>query len=90
MKTRKQPYGTCNLVGRNLERLRKARHLTQKDFISKMQIAGCDINPTSYSKLEGQLRSATDREVYTAARILEVPMEALFDIAEPSAGAKHG
>ena len=40
---------------------------------------GCDMNPTSYSKLEGQLRSATDKEVYVIAKILGVPMEALFD-----------
>ena len=36
------------------------------------------MNPTSYSKLEGQLRSATDREIYTIAKILNVPMELLF------------
>ncbi|HBF14454.1 MAG TPA: transcriptional regulator [Clostridiales bacterium] len=78
MKIRKQEYGTANLIGRNVERLRKEKGIKQKDFIAKMQVAGCDINPTSYSKLEGQLRSATDREVFVIARLLEVPMEALF------------
>ena len=29
-------------------------------------------------KLEGQLRSATDREIYTIAKILNVPIELLF------------
>ena len=78
MKTRSHFYGTCNLVGRNIERLRKARGIKQKDFIAKMQVSGCDINPTSYSKLEGQLRCATDREIYVIAKILDVPMEELF------------
>ncbi len=78
MKTRSHSYGTCNLVGRNVERLRKARGIKQKDFIAKMQVSGCDINPTSYSKLEGQLRCATDREIYVIAKILDVPMEELF------------
>ena len=78
MKTRKKAYGTYNMVGRNIERMRRARGITQRDFVAQMQVAGCDINPTSYSKLEGQLRSATDREVYAAAKILGVPMEALF------------
>ena len=43
-----------------------------------MQIMGCDINPTSYSKLEGQIRSATDRELFAASKILDVKLEELF------------
>ena len=43
-----------------------------------MQTLGCDINPTSYSKLEGQTRSATDMEVFVIAKILSIPMEELF------------
>ena len=79
MKTRKRDYGNANMVGRNIERLRKEKGIKQKDFIAKMQIMGCDINPTSYSKLEGQVRSATDREIYTISKILNVPMEELFE-----------
>ena len=82
MKTRKQQYGTANMVGRNVERLRKEKGIKQKDFIAKMQTMGCDINPTSYSKLEGQLRSATDREIFMIAKILGVAMEALFCVQE--------
>jgi len=82
MKIRKQEYGNANMVGRNIERLRKERSIKQKDFIAKMQVMGCDINPTSYSKLEGQVRSATDREIYTVAKILNVKMEELFESKE--------
>ena len=39
---------------------------------------GIDINPTSYSKLEGQLRIATDKEIYVIAKVLGVPLEDLF------------
>ena len=78
MKTRKKSYGTANMVGKNIERLRKSQGIKQKDFIARIQVMGCDMNPTSYSKLEGQLRSATDREIYTIAKILNVPMEELF------------
>ena len=35
---------------------RKNKGIGQKDFIAQMQTMGCDISPTSYSKLEGQLR----------------------------------
>ena len=79
MKIRKKMYGNANMVGKNIERIRKEHRIKQKDFIAQMQIRGCDINPTSYSILEGQLRSVTDREIYTIAKVLNVTMEELFD-----------
>ena len=85
MKIRKQEYGNANLVGKNIEQLRKERGIKQKDFIAKMQVMGCDINPTSYSKLEGQVRSATDKEIYVISKILNVTMEKLFNIDEAKA-----
>lgn len=79
MKVRKQEYGSANIVGKNIERIRKERGIKQKDFVAKMQAWGCDINPTSYSKLEGQVRCATDREIFVIAKILGVQMESLFE-----------
>ena len=79
MKIRKKEYGNANMIGKTVERLRKSRDIKQKDFIARIQTMGCDMNPTSYSKLEGQLRSATDQEVYVISKILGVPMEALFE-----------
>ena len=78
MKIRKHEYGNANIVGKNIERLRKEKGFKQKDFIAQMQTMGCDINPTSYSKLEGQVRSATDIEIYVISKILDVAMEDLF------------
>ena len=78
MKTRTKEYADRNMIGRRVEAIRKARGIKQKDFIAKLQVAGLDINPTSYSKLEGQIRSATDKEVYTISRVLGVAMEELF------------
>lgn len=79
MKTRKQSYGSANSVGKNIEKMRKSQGYSQKDFVAKIQVFGCDINPTSYSKLEGQIRAATDRELYAIAKVLNVTMESLFD-----------
>ena len=79
MKTRKTPYGNANMVGKNIEQMRLKKGIKQKDFIAKIQTMGCDMNPTSYSKLEGQMRSATDKEIYVIAKILGVAMEELFD-----------
>ena len=82
MKSRKQEYGNRNMVGRNIELLRKRKKIPQKDFISKIQVRGIDMNTTSYSKLEGQLRLATDKEIYVIAKILEVPVDELFENPE--------
>ena len=82
MKIRKQTYGSANMVGKRIEFLRKERGIKQKDFIAQMQVMGCDINPTSYSKLEGQVRSATDKEIFVIAKILGVAMETLFQEEE--------
>ena len=79
MKIRKQEYGNCNIVGRNIERIRKQQGIKQKDFISRLQVYGLDINPTSYSKLEGQVRIATDIEIYAIAKILNVSLEELYN-----------
>ena len=79
MKTRSNNYGTKNIVGKKIETLRKERNISQKDFIARLQVAGLDINPTSYSKLEGQVRIATDKEIYVIAKALNVPLENLFN-----------
>jgi len=78
MKTRQQDYGSSNMIGKQVYLLREERNIKQKDFIARLQANGLDINPTSYSKLEGQVRGATDKEVYHIAKALGVPMEALF------------
>ncbi len=78
MNVRKREYGDSNMVGRNIEQLRKLKNIKQKDFIAMMQVMGCDINRTSFSKLEGQVRLATDKEVFSAAQILEVSVDSLF------------
>ena len=79
MKTRSNNYGTKNIVGKKIETLRKERNISQKDFIARLQVAGLDIKPTSYSKLEGQVRIATDKEIYVIAKVLNVPLEEIFN-----------
>ena len=79
MKPRVKKYGDVNLIGKNAERLRKERGIKQKDFIAQLQVNGLDINPTSYSKLEVQIRIATDKEVFMIAKVLEIEINDLFD-----------
>ena len=67
------------MIGKRVEELRKEKGISQKDFISKMQTLGVDINPTSYSKLEGQIRAVTDKEIKAIAEILCISIDKLFE-----------
>ena len=82
MKPRKAEYGNKNICGANVERIRKSMGMKQTALVSKMQLLGVDINPSSLSKLEGQTRIATDMELKAIARILNVPMEELVRTAD--------
>lgn len=81
MKPRKAQYGTKNICGANVERIRKAQGMKQSTLVSRMQLLGVDINPSSLSKLEGQTRTATDMELKAMAQILGVTMEELVRTA---------
>ncbi len=78
MKYRKN-YGSANIVGINIFNIRKAKNISQKTFVVFLQENGLNINPSSYSKLEGQTRIATDKEIYAIAKILNVKLEDLFE-----------
>lgn len=78
MKTRKTEIGSRNMVGQNIARLRISKGIKQKDFIAQIQTAGIDMNPTSYSKLEGQFRLASDKEIFIIAKLLNVDINELF------------
>ena len=78
MKPRKAEYGDKNISGANIERIRKELGMKQTTLVSKMQLMGVDINPSSLSKLEGQTRSATDIELKAIAAILGVTLDELL------------
>lgn len=82
MKPRKAEYGDKNICGANIERIRKEIGMKQTTLVSKMQLMGVDINPSSLSKLEGQTRSATDIEIKAIASILGVSIDELLTETE--------
>lgn len=77
MKPRRQPYGDKNISRAIIERLRKQREMKQLELVSRMQVLGVDINPSSLSKLEGQQRIASDVELRAIAYIFKVSMDEL-------------
>ena len=77
VKPRKAEYGDKNICGANIERIRKQLGMKQVTLVSRMQLMGVDINPSSLSKLEGQIRYATDIELKAIAKILNVTIDDL-------------
>lgn len=90
MKPRLQPYGDKNISGATIERIRKERGMRQFELVHQMQLRGVDINPSSLSKLEGQVRIASDRELFVIAQIFGVSMEDLIDKSEKEQKPKKG
>ena len=80
MKPRKAGYGDKNICGANVERIRRQLGMKQSTLVAKMQLAGVDINPSSLSKLEGQIRIASDIELKALSQILGVTMDTLVEI----------
>lgn len=82
MKPRLTPYGNKNICGAAVERIRKERNMKQNELVAQMQLLGVDINPSSLSKLEGQLRLASDIELWAISRIFHVSIEELLDASQ--------
>lgn len=78
MKPRQDVPGSKNIIGQKIVAMRKAKHIKQKDFLSKLQTLGMDISATSLSRLEGQYRLVQDYEVVILARALEISVAELL------------
>ncbi len=79
MRHRQAPLGDKNLIGQNVTKIRALHHISQKELAINMQLMGVDINLSSLSKLEGQTRAATDKEVLAIARIFNMRIDDLFE-----------
>ncbi len=79
MKRREKPLGDKNLIGANVTKMRMLYHISQKELAINMQLGGVDINLSSLSKLEGQTRIATDKEIFVIAKIFNMRIDDLFE-----------
>ena len=78
MRLRTQELGNSNLIGERLTKKRKAMWLKQKEFIVQLQINGIDLSSSALSKIEGQHRSVTDKELTAIADVLNVTTDFLL------------
>jgi transcriptional regulator with XRE-family HTH domain len=67
-----------NVVGATLRRLRLERTLTQAQLAAKCSILGWDVSAGTIAKVETHLRSVYDAELLIYARVLRVPLTALY------------
>ena len=72
MRTRVKNPGDSNIIGRRVEIRRKQLGLKQNEVVARLQIEGVDINASSYSKLEGQVRKVSDIEIKALCSILDL------------------
>lgn len=79
MKPRNIHYGNKNISGATIERIRKEHGMKQHELVSQMQLLGVDINPSSLSKLEGQIRVASDIELHAIAKVFNMSMDELIN-----------
>lgn len=66
-----------NLIGRNLRRFRKMRHMSQQTLSEKLELLGVYVCRGSVSRVEDGSRTVTDIELYAFSRVLGVTMEEL-------------
>ena len=78
MRLRKQPLGTRNIIGARVVQARQKDGIKQRYLLARLQTAGVDLNASSLSKLEGQTRSVTDRELEVVADVLNVSVDWLL------------
>ncbi len=61
-----------NIAGPVIRRLRVARGWTQADLAAKLQLFGLELERSDVAKLESQLRSIFDFELFILSAVLEV------------------
>lgn len=70
---------TKNIVGLQVEALRKQKGLRQKELVKLLRDKGFEISTSGLSKLENQTRRVTDVELTVLADVLDVTVNTLLD-----------
>ena len=76
----KADAGRCNLCGKNVYRIRKAKlpKMSQRALADKLQLYGMDVDKNAVQRIECGKRFVTDIELVALSLALEAPLEALL------------
>jgi len=67
-----------NVVGANITKIRLEKGLKQKELLAKLQSEGMEITGSCLSKIEGQTKMVTDKDLLIIAKALGVKPEDLL------------
>ncbi len=70
-----------NMVGERVRQLRIQKGWSQQTLSNKLEMLAIYVCRGSISRIEDKLRTVTDIELYGLAKVLEVPIESLFDVS---------
>lgn len=78
-----------NMIGRRVRELRIGRGLSQQVLSNKMETLAIYVCRGSISRIEDKRRPVTDMELYGLAKILDVPIESLFETKDDGKHILH-
>ena len=73
-----------NLIGQNVQKIRKAKKMSQQTLSNKLELLGVYVCRGSVSRIEDCSRTVTDIELYAISQILEVSVLDLLDVKNDS------
>lgn len=68
-----------NLIGENVAKLRKKLKMSQQKLSNLLELYAVYVCRGSISRIEDRSRTVTDIELYAIAKVLNVPIDELFD-----------
>lgn len=71
-----------NVIGTILKKLRVSRKFSQTKLCKKLELLGIVMTKEDLSKIESGKKIVKDFEVWGIAKVLEVPLDELFDEIE--------
>lgn len=69
-----------NIIGPKMSERRAELKLTQKDLLARLQSNGLDINATTLSEIERQVRAVRDCEIAPIADSLQLSIDDLLGV----------
>ena len=71
-----------NMIGNRVRELRIEKGLSQQALSNRLETLAIYVCRGSISRIEDKQRTVTDIELYGLAKILDIPIESLFDYIE--------
>jgi transcriptional regulator with XRE-family HTH domain len=69
---------TLNVVGPQIRRLRCVLNLTQEQFAARCGVFGWRLSRSTLAKIESQVRSVFDAELFVLAKVLRKEIKDLY------------